>query len=180
MVIFLKKIVKIALIFVVCFISHNLYEWFDNSVISIFFPVNESIWEHMKIIFTSTIIVSFFEFLRLKKVGLLYHNFWFSNILSAFLSIPLYLIIFIPVYKVIGENMFFSIGLMLVVIIAITYIANYLSTKKEIRDLTLTSLLFLIAVYIGFGYLTYYPAHNYLFYDTINNMYGINTYILRD
>ena len=76
--------------------------------------------------------------------------------------------------------MFFSIGLMLVVIIAVVYMAHYLSTKKEIRDMTLTSLIFLSLVYIGFGYLTYYPAHNGLFYDTTNNMYGINTYVLRD
>ncbi|MBQ2408752.1 MAG: hypothetical protein II309_04880 [Bacilli bacterium] len=176
----MKKIFKIALIFAVCFLAHNMYDWFDNSVTSIFFPVNESIWEHMKIIFTSTIIVSFFEYLRLKKTGLLYHNFWFSNIFSAFLSIPLYLVLFVPVYNVIGENMFFSIGLMLVVIIAVVYMAHYLSTKKEIRDMTLTSLIFLSLVYIGFGYLTYYPAHNGLFYDTTNNMYGINTYVLRD
>ena len=76
--------------------------------------------------------------------------------------------------------MFFSIGLMLVVIIAVVYMAHYLSTKKEIRDMTLTSLIFLSLVYIGFGYLTYYPVHNGLFYDTNNNMYGINTYVLRD
>lgn len=176
----MKKILKITLIFAVCFLAHNMYNWFNNSITSIFFPVNESIWEHMKIIFTSTIIVSFFEYLKLKHSGLLYHNFWFANIFSAFLSIPVYLMIFVPIYNVIGENMFFSIGLMLAVIIFVVYLSDYLSTKKEIRDMTLTSLIFLILVYIGFGYLTYYPVHNELFYDTVNNMYGINTYVLRD
>ena len=156
-----------------------MYDWFPNSITSIFFPVNESIWEHMKIIFSSTIIVSFIEYMWIKKTGLLYHNFWFYNIFFAFLSIPVYLIIFVPVYNVIGENFIFSISLMLAVIIFVVLMIDYYK-KKEIKDLTFISLSFLSLCYILFGYLTYYPVYNELFYDTLNNMYGINTYLLRD
>ena len=156
-----------------------MYDWFPNSITSIFFPVNESIWEHMKIIFSSTIIVSFIEYMWIKKTGLLYHNFWFYNIFFAFLSIPVYLIIFVPIYNVIGENFIFSISLMLAVIIFVVLMIDYYK-KKEIKDLTFISLSFLSLCYILFGYLTYYPVYNELFYDTLNNMYGINTYLLRD
>lgn len=156
-----------------------MYDWFPNSITSIFFPVNESIWEHMKIIFSSTIIVSFIEYMWIKKTGLLYHNFWFYNIFFAFLSIPVYLIIFVPVYNIIGENFIFSISLMLAVIIFVVLMIDYYK-KKEIKDLTFISLSFLSLCYILFGYLTYYPVYNELFYDTLNNMYGINTYLLRD
>lgn len=156
-----------------------MYDWVPNSITSIFFPVNESIWEHMKIIFSSTIIVSFIEYMWIKKTGLLYHNFWFYNIFFAFLSIPVYLIIFVPIYNVIGENFIFSISLMLAVIIFVVLMIDYYK-KKEIKDLTFISLSFLSLCYILFGYLTYYPVYNELFYDTLNNMYGINTYLLRD
>ena len=156
-----------------------MYDWFPNSITSIFFPVNESIWEHMKIIFTSTIIVSFIEYMWIKKTGLLYHNFWFYNIFFAFLSIPIYLMIFIPVYNVIGENFIFSISLMLAVIIFVVLMIDFYK-KKEIKDLTFISLLSLSLCYIIFGYLTYYPVYNELFYDTLNNIYGINTYLLRN
>ena len=156
-----------------------MYDWFPNSITSIFFPVNESIWEHMKIIFSSTIIVSFIEYMWIKKTGLLYHNFWFYNIFFAFLSIPVYLTVFVPIYNVIGENFIFSISLMLAVIIFVVLMIDYYK-KKEIKDLTFISLSFLSLCYILFGYLTYYPVYNELFYDTLNNMYGINTYLLRD
>ena len=65
----LKKIKIIAVlgIFLLSFISHFAYELFPNIIFSFIFPVNESIWEHMKIIFTSTLIYGIIDYLLLKK-----------------------------------------------------------------------------------------------------------------
>ncbi len=54
----LKKIllVGLAVTVLVSFPIHFMYNWFPNVLSSIFFPVNESIWEHMKILYTSLLI----------------------------------------------------------------------------------------------------------------------------
>lgn len=65
------KIISIFGIFVLNFISHFLYEWMPNTLFSIFFPVNESIFEHMKMISTSILIYSIIEYIILKKQKLI-------------------------------------------------------------------------------------------------------------
>ena len=74
-------------IFILCFFSHFMYTWFPNTLFSIFFPVNESIWEHMKMLFTSILIFSVFEYFILKKNEIWHHNFLISVFVSGFLGI---------------------------------------------------------------------------------------------
>ena len=48
-------------------ISHFVYEWSQNNfILGFFFPVNESTWEHMKLLFFPMLIYSFFLGRRLK------------------------------------------------------------------------------------------------------------------
>ena len=47
------KILSVFIIFLLMFPLHYVYDKFPNSLTSIFCPVNESIWEHLKLIFTS-------------------------------------------------------------------------------------------------------------------------------
>ena len=47
------KIIGIVLAFLLAFPLHFLYDTFPSFITSIITPVNESIWEHMKIIFGS-------------------------------------------------------------------------------------------------------------------------------
>ena len=44
---------------------HFLYEWIPCFVTSIFSPINESITEHMKIIFTSTLVYGIIDYILL-------------------------------------------------------------------------------------------------------------------
>ena len=55
------KIIGIFIIFILSVIFHFLYGIFPNYLFSILFPVNESIWEHMKLIVTSTLVFSIFD-----------------------------------------------------------------------------------------------------------------------
>ena len=45
------KILAIINIFLISFPSHFIYDFFPNTFTSILFPVNESIWEHLKLSF---------------------------------------------------------------------------------------------------------------------------------
>lgn len=174
----LKKIKLIAVIgiFIISIISHFAYELFPNILFSFFFPINESIWEHMKILFTSTLFYGLIDYLLLKKKNIKYNNFSFQLYFTAFSSIPIYLVIYLPIYKLIGENLFISITLMILVYILEQYISYHILKEKEFKILNIISVPIIIIIYLGFIYLTYNPPHTYVFYDIINEKYGINEY----
>ena len=83
----LKKIKVIATIciFIISFLSHFAYNLFPNIIFSFFFPVNESIWEHMKILFTSTLIYGIVDYYLLKKNNIKFNNFSFQLYFTALL-----------------------------------------------------------------------------------------------
>ena len=163
-------------IFLIATISHFIYTLFPNSFTSIFFPVNESIWEHMKLLFTPYLINLFILNLINKNFNLVYHNLVNSYLISSLFAIFLYLSIYLPVYNLWIPNAFFNITLMFIVIIISQILL--VSIKKDSRNSTIFSITSIIIIYIIFGYLTYHPIRNYIFYDFNSNKYGINIYVL--
>lgn len=170
------KIINILGIFLLSFLTHFLYDWFPNWFFSIFFPVNESIWEHMKMLYTTILLFSIIEYIIIKAKKIEVNNFLFANFISAIISIPIYLIIFLPIYYKIGENMFISITIMLLTIIITEIIHCHILIYKELR-LNILSILMIIIIYIIMYFLTYYPPQYPLFFDSKNELYGVNKYI---
>lgn len=174
----LKKIKIIAVIgmFILSILSHFAYNLFPNLIFSFIFPVNESIWEHMKILFTSTLLYGIIDYILLNKYKINYNNFPFQLYFTALSSIPIYLVIYIPLYKLLGENIFISISLLLLVYIISQWISYHILKEKEIKTLNLLAVPVILLSYLGFIYLTYNPIHNYIFYDTNKEKYGIDEY----
>lgn len=170
------KIISSILIFALCFLFHFLYEWFPNPLFAIFFPVNESIWEHMKILFSSICFYGIIDYIILYKSKIEFNNFFFNIFATSFLSVVIYLLIFIPIYNIIGENLIISISLMFIVIIISQIISYFILKSKHISYINSISFILIIISYVIFGYLTYNPLHNYLFLDINKNIYGINNY----
>jgi len=170
------KIIGVISIFILSFIVHFIYDLFPNVISSIFFPVNESIWEHMKLLFTSIILYGIIDYILLKRNNYDTTNFRSQLFFTAFISIPIYLIIYLPIYNLIGENLFVSIFLMLIVYIIITYLSYKMLLSDEFKLLNKLSVYLIIIMYFIFTYLTYFPIYNYIFYDTVEKKYGINEY----
>ncbi len=175
----LKKLKVIGIIgcFLLAFLTHFLYEWFPNAIFAIFFPVNESIWEHMKMLCTTILLYELIEFIILKVKKMKVNNFLFASFIAAILSIPIYLIMFLPIFYKIGEKMIITLIIMLITII-ITQIIHYKLINYKELHLDILSLVFIIITYIVMGILTYYPPEEDLFFDTKNEKYGINKYII--
>ena len=174
----LKKIKIIAVIgiFILSIISHFAYNIFPNLIFSFIFPVNESIWEHMKIIFTSILLYGIIDYILLNKYKIEYNNFPFQLYFTAISAIPIYLVIYIPLYKLFGENPIISISLLLIVFIISQWISYNILKEKNIKILNIIAIPIILATYLGFIYLTYNPIHNYIFYDTNSEKYGIDEY----
>jgi len=167
------KIVGIIVSFIISIFLHFLYNIFPNFITSIISPVNESIWEHMKLIVTSNLIFSIIEYIIYKKKNIKYHNLLLSYAISSITGIILYLIIYIPLDKIFGHNLIIALILLLITFIIISIINYYIMNYEEIKYSNTIGLILIISIYIIFGYLTYNPPHINLFYDKSTNHYGI-------
>lgn len=66
----LKRCTIIGIIFVSAIgsLSHFLYDWSgQNHLVGLFTPVNESIWEHMKLLFFPMLLYSIIMILKCKQ-----------------------------------------------------------------------------------------------------------------
>lgn len=164
------KILSVFILFGLCFITHNLYKWIPNNLFAIFFPVNESVWEHMKMIFTTIILWSFIEYFILKKKNIIT-----SAFISGILSIPIYLIMYLP-FNTLNMTIIFII---LFITLAISQWISYkILSLNDFIYLNKISIILIIVVYIIFGYLTYNPIKCDLFFDPSEEKYGINNYVV--
>jgi hypothetical protein len=156
-------------IFIINFPLHFLYDICPNFITSIFTPVNESIFEHMKMIFTSYLLI-----------GIIY-SFYYKNskylasfLITSIICTCIYLVIFIPVYVNIGENMIFTISLLFICIlisqIGDYYIVNLLKRKYQ-NLISFGIILIFLIISVVF---TYNPPHMSFFIDPTNLSYGIS------
>lgn len=167
------KILSVLGIFLLSFLSHFAYKLFPNIIFSFIFPVNESIWEHMKILFGSILFSGVIQKIIVKVKHLNYKNVCISNVIASISSIPIFLIFYLPIYSLIGEKLLITILLMLITIIISQLITISIINMKKNLKLEKASILFIIIIYLIFTYLTYNPLKYKLFKDPINNIYGI-------
>ena len=173
------KILGVILAFFLSFIFHFVYDLFPNFITSIFFPVNESIFEHMKIIFGCILLSGVVQKIIVINNDLNYNNICISNVIVAFLSIFIFLIMFIPIYSLIGENLPITLIIMLITYIISQILSIYIIKKEDMKKENFAILLVII-IYTIFGILTYYPPNNSLFIDPIDNTYGIKENICKE
>lgn len=166
------KIINVVMFFALSFLWHFMYDWFPNFFTAIFFPVNESIWEHMKIIFGVIVFGSLISLMLMNKFKVKYNNFYVEVISKAVLGVIFYLLIFIPLYKWLGENMIISISLMLITYIFVELV-GYKILKLNEMNIKVLPIILLVLCYILFTLFTYYPRHNFLFFDETRLLYGI-------
>lgn len=172
------KTLDIFIIFGLCFLTHFLYTWLPNSLFSIFFPVNESIWEHMKMLFSAIILCGLIDYFLIKKFDINSNNLIFSTFITGIISVPLFLLIYLPIYNLIGENMFINLITLFITIYFVEIIGYFIMSKEGNNILNIIGIIGIIISYIIFGILTYNPPKNDLFLDTTENKYGINIYAI--
>lgn len=166
------KIINVVFLFLLSFLWHFMYDWFPNNIFALVFPVNESIWEHMKIIYYCLLLGSVLEFYLCKKNNIKINNFYIEAMVKSLLGVIFYLIIFIPLYLWLGESMVISIGLMLVTYIFMEFIGYKILVSEEL-NINILPVIIIVLGCIMFVILAFYPLHNFLFFDEVKFGYGI-------
>ena len=166
-------IINVFLIFGFGFITHNVYKWFP-SLITTIFPVNESLYEHLKMIFITPLIASTILFIIFKIKKIKINNYLLGLFCSTISSIIIFYIFYLPLYSMFGEIMIVTLSVYLLSII-LSQIINYYLIKSENNSfLNIMSFIMIIISMIILLYFTYNPIRVEFFRDPIENIYGLN------
>jgi len=163
--IFLSSII----IFMLTVVVHFAYDLFKFNVMAVFFPTNESIFQHMKMIYTSFII--FYLGLNIIKRRYGYNNILLTSLISVSSTIIFFLVIYLPVRFRFGEVMIFTFILLFISIMIGQIISYSFLEKENYKGLNIISLMVIILLYIMFSYLTFYPIHSDIFWDSEHETY---------
>lgn len=137
---------------------HFVYEWSGNIYwVGLFAPVNESTWEHMKLLFFPMLLYSIFEGVQLRRI---YPCICFANAVGIILgtfSIP---VIFYTYTGILGTHfLFLDVGTFLCSVI-LGFLCSYFITSN-CRDTKCTYIPYGIVILLlaGFFLFTYHPLN---------------------
>ena len=152
---------------------HFTYEWSgENIIVGLFSAVNESTWEHLKLVFFPMLIMAIIGYFIIGKKS---KNYWLAQAIGIFSAI-LFIVVFFYTYTgIIGRNFaIVDIATFIVSILLGEYIVYRLLISNRIYNLGIISMFFLIILLFSFFMYTYNPPHIQLFKDPVNGGYGVD------
>lgn len=152
---------------------HFLYDWSDNSIIvAPFSAVNESIWEHMKLLFFPMFVFALVEY---KFIGKYYENFLCAKLAGTITGLLLIPIIYYTYTGVLGINAdWFNIVIFFIAAGVAYYLENLLMRNK-LGFCKSSCVAFVILCFIAvlFVVMTFIQPKIPLFQDMTTGNYGI-------
>lgn len=152
-------------------ILHFTFEWSNNnSLIGVFSAVNESVWEHLKILFFPMLVTTIIGHFYFKDEIPNYLCFKTKGIL---LSLSFIVIFFYTYSGILGTHYPLIDIISFVIAVIIGEIYSYKKIKANDSCNNSLALIILIIFTIAFIIFTFYPPHIGIFKDLSTNTYGI-------
>ena len=149
--------------FILGTILHFTYKWSgNNSLVAIFSSINESVWEHLKLLFFPMLITTIMgSFYFRNKVP----NFFCSKVFGIFIAISFTIVFFYTYAGILGINLaIVDISSFFIAVILGEFISYLLIINKTKCNIILSSL-FIILMVLFFTVFTFNPPSIGLFYD---------------
>lgn len=152
---------------------HFLYNWSNQSVfVAPFSAVNESIWEHMKLLFVPMFI---FALIERQFLGKQYENFWCAKLAGITLGLTLIPVLYYTYTGISGISKDWINIIIFFVAAAAAYLLETWMFKqdREFCFSPLIALLFLCLLAMTFVVFTFVPPEIPIFQDPRTRSYGI-------
>jgi len=171
-----KKILKFT-IFSIVFVSilgtllHFVFGWSNNNIlVGAFSNVNESTWEHLKLLFYPMLLTTIIGYFYLgKDISV----FLCARVYGIIISMLFTIILFFTYTGILGTNIsFLNIAIFYIAVILGEYV-SYRLMLTSFNCNNLKAISTLIVLLICFIFFTYLPPRIGLFKDPLTNKYGI-------
>ncbi len=171
----LKNWQKIGFFFTGVFgvLLHFLYDWTSKSIfIAPFSAVNESTWEHMKLLFYPMVIFAFIEY---KFVGKSYENYWCVKLIGVLIGLSLIPFIYYTYTGALGTSAdWFNITIFFIAVAVSLLVETRLFSNGFppicSKKLVFVTLFLILGLFVVF---TFVQPKIPLFIDPVTNEYGI-------
>ena len=168
-------VIGIPVLFVLGSIVHSLYDISGQNVfVGLFFPVNESVWEHLKMVVLPIILWWSIYYIVMGEKYKINKDKWFTSalisLLVALITIPLFHYFYIEAFGI--ESVVIDIIILFLAIAFGQLLAlHYYNYGKGINYIIVIAIMiFIIGVFM---YFTFNPPHLQIFMDTETGQYGI-------
>lgn len=157
-------IIGIVFVLVMGTLAHFLYEWSGSQkIIGLFAPVNESVWEHMKLVFFPMLLYAPFMVFRLREDCPCILSSLCSGLLAGTLAIP---VLFYGYTFILGRDVFFlDIAVFILSVLIAFWITYRLALYCRPKLSTVLSVCFVGILFGCFLWFTYHPPKGSLFAD---------------
>lgn len=144
-----------------------------NTFVAAFSAVNESTWEHLKLVFYPTLIFSIIEYFFIGKNT---NNYCIAKTTAIIFEISFIIIFFYTYTGIIGTNFaIIDISSFVISIISGEYLAYKIMIKPQIQNKAIKILAIIIPILLLIAFITatYNPPMINLFKDPVTGKYGI-------
>lgn len=155
-------------------LCHFVYELLgDNSIVGMFVAVNESTWEHLKLLLTPAFVVGVVEWFIYGKN---YKNFFPSLFISIIAGMLAITVAFYTYTGIIGKNFMIADIMTFVLGVFVTYYLRYRIIKSgrlSSDKWTFIALAGFALLFVFTAYATFNPPRINLFQDPLTGRYGV-------
>lgn len=132
---------------------HFLYDWFPNRMIAIISPMNESLWENLKVFFWPYLLWLIIEY---RRIGHKYKVYLTSKVIGLYGGLLTIIMLFYTVIGAIGRtHLIVDLAIYLFAIIFSTYLSYHNIKRKEYYIPSILSITLIIIITLAFIYFTF-------------------------
>jgi hypothetical protein len=144
-----------------------------NPIVGAFSAVNESVWEHLKLVFWPALLFMFIEYMPLRRK--MTNNFALAKTAGIYLATIIIPIIFYSYTAITGKSIFLIDISSFIFAVIVGQLLSYklLTYRKLSEGFNRLSLILLVLLGVAFVLFTFYPPQLMVFRDPITGRYGI-------
>lgn len=156
------QIITVIICIILGILLHFTYEWSgENTIVRFFSAVNESTWEHLKLIFYPFLVMAIIGYFI---IGKRIDNYWFAQAFGI-LSAMIFTIVFFYTYTgIIGTNFaWLNIATFVIAVLLGGYVTYRILIFKKNYNAEFVAIIFLIILCFSFILYTFNPPKIQLF-----------------
>lgn len=172
-----KILINTVILGIAASISHFAYKLSgENLIVGLFNPVNESVWEHLKLMFFPFLLWWIVIYLVKNKKCEIPLDTWIVSAAVSLVAAPLSVLMLYYSYTgALGiESLLIDIFLVYICYFIALSVANHLlKYSNPNKSAAIVSVIVIAVIFIAFIIFTFNPPQLPIFYDTSTGTYGI-------
>lgn len=162
------SIISLVVVLIIGTLGHFVFSWTNSILFAFFFPVNESIFEHMKLTFFPFVLLGLYRYTKLEK-----SKFFFKLALSSLIGALCIPTLYYFYTFFIESNPIINIIIFIISCIIQEFLFyKLMNSNNEYKIENPEGIITIFAITLAFVVFTFYPPKFELFKDPTNSTYG--------